>query len=90
VKTLAGTDFNGCAIVKHPNSAALGAYTFEIYMNRNGGLNLLALDTQPSVQQELVLRIAKYLPTMASYDTSTVPVGFAFAPNGSTASCCMA
>jgi len=82
LKTLAGSDFNGCAIVKHTNSAAVGAYTFEIHVNRNGGLNLLALDIQPSVQQELVLRIVKYLPTVASYDTSTVPVEFAFALNG--------
>jgi len=77
LKTLAGADFNGCAIVKHTNSAALGTYTFEIHVNRNGGLNLLALDIQPSVQQELVLRVATYLPTVASYDTSTVPVAFA-------------
>jgi len=82
VKTLAGSDFNGCAIVKHTNSAALGAYTFEIHVNRNGGFNLLAVDIQPSVPQELVLRIANYRPTVASYDTSLVPVSFAFAING--------
>ena len=81
---LNGADFNGCAIVKQKAAAdVLGAQTFEIHVNYNGGSNLMAVGVHPYVAQEVYLQVMGYRASVTSYpDASTGPVDLSFAING--------
>jgi hypothetical protein len=78
-----GADFDGCAVIKQAHSTPLGAYTFELHVHYNGGLNLLAAGIKPTVAQELYLQIGEYRPGTTAYALgSPGVVDVRFAING--------
>ena len=83
VTSVGAADFNGCAIVKNKSTVAVqGAYSFEIHVNYNGGLNLLARGVAPSVRQEAYMEIDHYRPGTSSYSMANGGLDLRVAING--------